>query len=269
MQQEDVPVSHPATCPPDLERVSRFLLRAGYLILTCGGETSRVEETLQHMGRACSLEAVQVFCTPTGIMLAVERDGRLHTSLVTVDERGVNFEWLSAVSGLSHAMMRGEMAFEEAEQHLAALPARYPVPGFWAEGLAMAVAAATWGMVLGASYRELVPMLVAGMLVHVVRTWGGARQLPGFFTLYLATVVGALWSFTAASLFDGSRLQPMLVGMVLPLVPGTALTSAARDLIAGDYISGVVRAVEALLVGAAIVAGLQSMFSLVRIGGGL
>ena len=52
------------------------------------------------------------------------------------------------------------------------------------------------------------------------------------------------------------------------LVPGIALTNAIRDLVAGDLLSGVSRAVEAFLVGAALGIGTGfALFILVRFGG--
>lgn len=52
------------------------------------------------------------------------------------------------------------------------------------------------------------------------------------------------------------------------LVPGIALTNAIRDLVAGDLLSGISRAVEAFLVGAALAIGTGfALFILVRFGG--
>ena len=39
------------------------------------------------------------------------------------------------------------------------------------------------------------------------------------------------------------------------LVPGLALTNAIRDLVAGDLLSGISRACEALLIGTALATG--------------
>ena len=40
----------------------------------------------------------------------------------------------------------------------------------------------------------------------------------------------------------------MIIGSIMPLVPGVPFTNAIRDIADGDYISGAVRMLDALLV---------------------
>lgn len=46
----------------------------------------------------------------------------------------------------------------------------------------------------------------------------------------------------------GDHLNFMIIGSMMPLVPGVAFTVAIRDAADGDYISGTVRMIDALLV---------------------
>ncbi len=50
----------------------------------------------------------------------------------------------------------------------------------------------------------------------------------------------------------------------MPLVPGLAMTNAIREIIMGDVLSGLVRAITALLVVSSLVAGVWIAFELVR-----
>jgi len=47
----------------------------------------------------------------------------------------------------------------------------------------------------------------------------------------------------------------MVISSFMLLVPGLAITNAIRDTIAGDYVSGVARAVDAFLCAIAIAVG--------------
>jgi uncharacterized membrane protein YjjP (DUF1212 family) len=47
----------------------------------------------------------------------------------------------------------------------------------------------------------------------------------------------------------------IIVGCMMPLLPGLAMTNAIRDTIRGDLISGIARATEALLVASSLAAG--------------
>ncbi len=46
----------------------------------------------------------------------------------------------------------------------------------------------------------------------------------------------------------GRHLNFMIIGSIMPLIPGVAFTNAIRDIADGDYISGSVRMLDALLV---------------------
>lgn len=45
----------------------------------------------------------------------------------------------------------------------------------------------------------------------------------------------------------GQHLNFMIIGSIMPLIPGVAFTNAIREMADGDYISGSVRMLDALL----------------------
>ena len=50
-------------------------------------------------------------------------------------------------------------------------------------------------------------------------------------------------------------MDTVIIGNVMPLIPGIGLTNALRDLFIGDSIAGVLRFIEAMLAAIAIAAG--------------
>ena len=54
----------------------------------------------------------------------------------------------------------------------------------------------------------------------------------------------------------------MIIGTILPLVPGIAFTNGIRDLADGDYISGAVRLLDAILVFVCVAIGVGVVFML-------
>ena len=54
----------------------------------------------------------------------------------------------------------------------------------------------------------------------------------------------------------------MISGAIMPLVPGVAFTNGIRDIADGDYISGAVRMLDAILVFVSIAIGVGVMFSI-------
>ena len=60
----------------------------------------------------------------------------------------------------------------------------------------------------------------------------------------------------------GGQLDYMIIGSIMPLIPGVPFTNAIRDIADGDYISGSVRMLDALLVFFCIAIGVGMAYSM-------
>ena len=65
-----------------------------------------------------------------------------------------------------------------------------------------------------------------------------------------------LWRFFAAYLAVNGTQTNIIVGALMPFLPGVAFTNGLRDYMAGDLISGNSRIAEALLFATSIAIGL-------------
>ena len=77
---------------------------------------------------------------------------------------------------------------------------------------------------------------------------------------------GALVTAICILLFTagiGDHLNFMVIGSIMPLIPGVPFTNSIRDIADGDYISGSVRMLDALLVFFCIAIGVGIGFSLI------
>ena len=68
----------------------------------------------------------------------------------------------------------------------------------------------------------------------------------------------------------GVRLEGMIIGSIMPLVPGLAFVNAIRDIADSDFLSGTVRMIDALLTFVYIAVGVGLTLSIYNnMGGGL
>jgi uncharacterized membrane protein YjjP (DUF1212 family) len=58
------------------------------------------------------------------------------------------------------------------------------------------------------------------------------------------------------------HIDKVIIGSVMPLVPGLPITNAVRDLMAGDLVSGLARGAEAFFSAFAIGAGIAVTLAL-------
>ena len=57
----------------------------------------------------------------------------------------------------------------------------------------------------------------------------------------------------------GNSLDKIIIGSIIRLVPGVALTTSIRDFLNGDYLSGTIRMIDAFLVGGCIAIGVGAV----------
>jgi uncharacterized membrane protein YjjP (DUF1212 family) len=62
-------------------------------------------------------------------------------------------------------------------------------------------------------------------------------------------------STLCVALFGIGDLNCIIIGSIMPLLPGLSLTNAIRDTVMGDTVSGTVRIVETMLTAIAIAGG--------------
>src|SRR5690606_8361669 len=108
------------------------------------------------------------------------------------------------------------------------------------------------------SLGDAVTTLAIGLAIQPVLTWIERSELPHFFQVVFgvsATTLIVVLLVNAGLPVEGSLV---LTGSLLRFLPGAELVSGMHDLIAGTYLSGIVRLAEVLLIGAAI-AGTASL----------
>ncbi|MHB2020919.1 MAG: threonine/serine exporter family protein, partial [Candidatus Xenobia bacterium] len=231
--------------------------------LQCGAETSRVEETVVRMGATMGFPEVEVFCTPTGIMVSLVRGDDAYTRLVTIERRGNDLAKVAQVNALSRQMENGQLDVSTAMIQMAEIEDNPPSYPWWLRLLARGASCAAWAAIINGDPRALLPALLAGFFVALVMD-RASEVLPDFLAVFTGAFVGTGWAVIAVRIGLAPSLRDVVTGVILPLVPGVALTNAVRDLIAGDLVSGVARGAEALLKAIGIAAGVWAILAAMK-----
>lgn len=94
------------------------------------------------------------------------------------------------------------------------------------------------------------------------------RRLPDFVINLSGGALAAFACLAALALGLIADADTAIIGVIMLLVPGVAITNAIRDLMAGDLVSGIARGADAFLAAAAISAGTGIAFGAWRLFGG-
>ena len=117
------------------------------------------------------------------------------------------------------------------------------------------------GLILLAAALQNLGDIVGEDLSHRLMTRLGANL---FFRTIAGGAASALAAVALTRLGVGQNQDLIIIGALMALVPGIAMTNAMRDIMAGDMVAGISKAAEALLIGAAIALGTALALGLTR-----
>ncbi len=229
-------------------------LLGGELMLKSGAETYRVEDTMVRMAAAYTDLPSHSFVTPTAIIFSI--DNVESTKMVRIIERSTDLKKVVEVNHLSRQMTAGDLSLEEAYKELKRIRTDHHTYPLWIQILAAALASGCFLIMFNGTWSDFLPALLAGGVGYSAFVWFHRIVMIKFFAETLAALVIGLIALAFVRIGYGSSLDTIIIGSVMPLVPGVLITNAIRDLIAGHLVSGLSRGVEAFLTAFAIGTGI-------------
>ncbi len=238
----------------DEEQIWHLCMLAGRQLLHFGAETSRIEETIAHFAVSAGLppEHVQSFVTPTGIFVSLTTPTGTTTRLERVTgSRILDLHKVTQINAISRQLQRGECSIDDAIGLLLSIDQAPALYGRLVLILAAAVSSGSFTVILGGTGVEFVYGAIGGVIAQELTRWT-ARFVPRFFAVLLASLVGSMFAVVVSLLGLSTHEGMIIIGAIMPLLPGLAVTNSIRDLLAGDLLAGVARGAEALFTAAAI-----------------
>ncbi len=117
------------------------------------------------------------------------------------------------------------------------------------------ISSAFFTVLFGGGIFEFIIALMTGLLVSLISKSFEDLHSYQFFSSIISGAVIAFIAIVVTTLSKTGNYNYIIVGGIMPLLPGLAMTNAIRDTIRGDLISGIARATEALLVASSLAAG--------------
>lgn len=227
---------------------------AGKIMLKNGAETYRVEDTIIRICKSRNIDYAEAFVTPTGIFLSVEYKNEIFTYVQRIKAIKIDLNKINLVNEFSREFVTTDMSTQEAMKYLRDIDnfntyKKYTVLFF------SGIASSFFTLLSGGSIIDFFAAFLSSALVVL-----SVRYLNKInVTFFLNNVIGASIATFISILFSltgfGFNMDKIIIGSIMPLVPGVAITNAIRDSMSGEYLSGVSRGVEAVVIALAIAFG--------------
>ncbi|MEF2967629.1 threonine/serine exporter family protein [Paenibacillus sp. M1] len=247
------------TKAPDEQEPIEICLMAGKIMLQSGAETYRVEDTMTRMADCLGLKGSHSYVTPTGIVF---QSGEMRwAKLIRIVERTTDLQKVAAVNDISRKLCSGDVTAAEARGMLAEIETSrhaYPVP---VQIAAAAIASGCFTWMFRGGWEDMLPGVICGGIGFLSFILLNRAVKVKFFAEFIAAFLIGLIASLFIKAGIGAHLDKIIIGSVMPLVPGLLITNAVRDLMAGHLVSGLSRGAEAFLTAFAIGAGIAVVFT--------
>lgn len=250
------------------KEILHLAVSMGEELLKNGAEIYRVQETVEHVMDALGAEDYNVFVLTNGIFATVHENREDSGSMVrNVPIGSVNLENIAGLNQLSREICQGSCSIKEAQRRLgqyqeaSTLPHRESV-------LACGIGSAGFCYLLGGHLLDCMMTFFLGMMLQSFLLAAEKRQVSKFLTDILGSAMVTIGGLVLYILDFGIQFNHVIIGGIILLMPGVSLVTAIRDLFNGDYLSGGIRLMDALLTGMCIAIGVGAAIKLFQLLGG-
>lgn len=245
----------------DINRVLNFSSNAGKLMLQSGGETYRVEETISRICQSFDVDEVDVFASPTAVIVSVSVDGKIHSIVKRIKSRGIDLNRVHNINSLSRKIYNEKLNIYECEKELEILSKEnsYDVKTQLIVG---GIATSSFTLLFGGNISEIVASFIIGIILKLTLINLSKSLLNEFFINSIGGAVIAIYSVALLDIGIITEMDKLIAGAIMLLVPGLALTNSIRDIIDGQLVSGLTKASEVLLIGISITIGTGTIIHL-------
>jgi len=237
-------------------------------MLVCGAEVSRVEESIERMCEAygCERRRVNAFIITSNIQVTMEDpEGNIITQIRRIVRNNPDFDKLDYFNDLSRYVCANKPDIEEIRERFNGVLSRKEHPA-WVQYLGAAMVSGGFAVFFGGELIDGLASAVSGLVIMWLLDFLGkfeSNQLAKVFVISFVTgviihlmVMGGI----------GCHADKIMIGGIMLLIPGIAMTNSVRDMLTGDIVTGMLRLTNALLQASVIACGFG--LSIFLMGGG-
>lgn len=241
------------------EDVLEVASEAGHILLENGAEISRVEDTMERISSHYGVHTGHFFVLSNGIFTTSSSNKYANVEFIPI--RGIQLSKVVEVNRLSYRIAADKVSLTQARAELGAIRDE-PMKPAWEQIVGSAFGAAGFCAVFGGGFMDCAAAFVVGTLLYLFLLFISSRYLSKIVGGICNSLVATLLCLASYRLGFGSSLSNIIIGAIMPLIPGVPFVNGVRDLADSDYIAGTTRLTDAMLGFFCIALGVGTSFVL-------
>lgn len=218
---------------------------AATIMIESGSEMTRVNDTVQRIAHNAGLNNSNAYITITGIVMSgSDKSGAV---VGAINKRSFDMEKVAKVNELSRAFAADKISINDFHyqlKHIDDVVSQFPA---WLLTVAAGIVSATLVVVFRDNIKDFWSTFVVGSIGWIVYYFLSKYAQIKFLSEFISAVAITFGAITFVRLGLGFKMDDIIVGALMPLVPGIPLTNSVRDTLYGNLISGPARGIESLI----------------------
>jgi uncharacterized membrane protein YjjP (DUF1212 family) len=254
----------------ETKEILSLAVEIGDTMLRSGAEIYRVEDSIIHILDAYGLNDFDVYVLSNGIFASANEDREDACSVIRhVPLSSIHLRKITALNQLTRDICGHHCTIAEARARLTdcrSLPA-YPLG---LQLIACGLGCGAFVFLFGGGALDALAAVCIGALEQLFMTFCHEKKVPRFLTTLYTSLLISLFSALAVATGLPVMHDKIVIGSIMPIVPGIAFTTSIRDIYNGDYLSGAIHLLDALLTALCIAVGVSVPIVVLRyLGGGM
>ena len=226
------------------------------VMLRNGGEIYRIEDTVIHILKAYDVENFDVYVLSNGIFASANEDKEDACSMIRhVPLGSVNLSKIAYLNQLTRDLCTHKCTVAEGWERVKEAKS-LPTYSRKIQNFFCGLGSACYTFIFGGSIMDFGFSFIIGLFEQMVLNYLSdqkfSRFLKNVFTSAFVSTCSILAMKTGLPLLQ----DKIIIGAIMPLVPGITFTTSIRDFHNGDYLSGTIHLIDALLTALCIAVGI-------------
>ncbi|MFZ2538438.1 MAG: threonine/serine exporter family protein [Oscillospiraceae bacterium] len=227
----------------------------GYMLLENGAEIYRVEESIARVLLAYGIQDNEVFAIPTCIITTIRTsDGQSHTRMKRIMTRSINLDKVTMLNDLCRRVCSNTPSYSEVKSGLEIIKGS-KVYSPLVQIFATSLISFSFCLFYGGGILDALVAIVCGAMMRIVLNSMDRFNTNLFFQYVVGSGIVTCLAFLFVQIGVGSLMDKIIIGTLMNLVPGVAMTNSMRDIIAGDLLAGITKLTEAIMIAIAMALG--------------
>ncbi|MFI3168077.1 MAG: threonine/serine exporter family protein [Bacillota bacterium] len=227
----------------------------GYMLLKHGAEVYRAEQSVIYICNSFGITDVDVFAIPSSLVTTISREGEFITKTKRILNPSVDLDKVRLLNNLSREICEKEIEFCDINNRIEEIKA-VACHGNALMILAFAMVSASFTIIFGGDILNGAISFAIGIVLRLISQIFESNHANMFLKITICAFCASLIAVVLENIFPAVvQSTEIIAGSLMLLVPGLALVNCMRDFMARDYMSGVVKLAEAMMVALATALG--------------